>query len=82
MPNGAEFPRAPNAERRQMPKGAKIPRAERPTATKGAAAVIAVCRCGVRNFAPFGIQRRLEFSAVWNSAPLAFRALTRSFGRR
>src|SRR4029453_15563171 len=55
---------------RERLNGAKSRGAERPTARKGATALFAFRRSDLRDFAPFGIQRRLEFSAVRDFAPL------------
>jgi hypothetical protein len=82
MPNGAEFQRAPNAERRQMPNGAKCRRAPKFRGRNDRLRQRARPPLSPSAVAVFGISRLSEFSAVWNSAPLAFRALTRSFGRR
>jgi hypothetical protein len=58
IPKGAEFQTARNPKSREIPKGAR-------TAREADRAVRALW-----NSAPFGIQRLLEFSAVWDFAVL------------
>jgi hypothetical protein len=70
IPNGAEFRRARNPERREIPKSGTAKGDDGADEATVVCALLARGSSAVRDFAPFGIPRPSEFGAVRDLAPL------------